>query len=464
MKQICILSGDYPDPTILREGDTYYMTHSSFLYRPGLIIFKSKDLLHWERVSCVFTEDIGDVWAPDLVKFEGRYYIYLPVFADGESQIYVTSSDSLEKGWSKPEKVGVKSFIDPGFYNDGEQNWLYFNGGMATKISSDAKRALGDAEKCWEPWDFPKDWVTEGHYAESPKLFKKDGNDYLIVADGGTAGPPTSHMAVCYRRDRANKEWKLSPYNPVIHTYSEDEKWWSTGHASYVEDPDGNGYFVYHGYLNDNRNIGRQTLLCRAQWTDDGYPTAAPIELEEPKTPDFTDSFDSSELDLNWAFFRKYETDRFSVGNGLKLYARGDKIGNSMPMTVNIGFINSSMEVTVSDASDGCAVGIAYFYNENANLGIYARNGRVFVSYMDEEYDFCECGKGMILRIEKQDQEVQLSYSSDGNEYIKFEKSFSVKHLEHNNFGGFLALRPAIVCFGSGNAEISKFTYKSLDK
>jgi len=44
-----VLSGFYPDPSICRVGDDYYTVHSSFEYFPGVPIFHSKDLVHWER-------------------------------------------------------------------------------------------------------------------------------------------------------------------------------------------------------------------------------------------------------------------------------------------------------------------------------------------------------------------------------------------------------------------------------
>ncbi|MFM6852464.1 MAG: family 43 glycosylhydrolase, partial [Sphingopyxis sp.] len=42
-----ILAGDWPDPTILKDGDDYYMTHSSFDASPGLLIWHSRDLVNW---------------------------------------------------------------------------------------------------------------------------------------------------------------------------------------------------------------------------------------------------------------------------------------------------------------------------------------------------------------------------------------------------------------------------------
>ena len=68
-----LLAGDYPDPSILREGDDFYMTHSSFYYYPGLLIWHSDDLANWQPVTRALTHyDGGSVFAPDLVKCQGK--------------------------------------------------------------------------------------------------------------------------------------------------------------------------------------------------------------------------------------------------------------------------------------------------------------------------------------------------------------------------------------------------------
>src|SRR5215471_18447035 len=73
-----ILGGDYPDPSVIRVGNDYYMTHSSFEYYPGLLIWHSTDLVHWERVGYALHKYVGSVWAPDLVKYKDSFYIYFP--------------------------------------------------------------------------------------------------------------------------------------------------------------------------------------------------------------------------------------------------------------------------------------------------------------------------------------------------------------------------------------------------
>jgi xylan 1,4-beta-xylosidase len=73
-----IVAGDHPDPTVLKDGDDYYMTFSSFFSYPGVIIWHSRDLVNWAPVGPALTKPIGTVWAMDLIKHEGRYFIYIP--------------------------------------------------------------------------------------------------------------------------------------------------------------------------------------------------------------------------------------------------------------------------------------------------------------------------------------------------------------------------------------------------
>ena len=104
-----VLGGDYPDPSILRDGDDYYMVHSSFEYYPGLLIWHSTDLIHWQRVCHALHKYVGSVWAPDFVKYGKTYYIYfLPVEPIGLLQLLPAGP------WSDPIDLKLHGFIDPG--------------------------------------------------------------------------------------------------------------------------------------------------------------------------------------------------------------------------------------------------------------------------------------------------------------------------------------------------------------
>lgn len=63
-----VLAGDHPDPSVLKDGEIYYKVSSSFDYYPGLIIWKSHDLISWSPVGPVLKKLVGSVYAPDLSK------------------------------------------------------------------------------------------------------------------------------------------------------------------------------------------------------------------------------------------------------------------------------------------------------------------------------------------------------------------------------------------------------------
>jgi len=99
-----IFAGDYPDPSILRDGDTYYMVHSSFEYYPDLLIWQSKDLINWTPVTNALHKYVGSVWAPDLTKYKNKYYIYFPA----NDKNYVVTASSIDGPWSDPIELKVE--------------------------------------------------------------------------------------------------------------------------------------------------------------------------------------------------------------------------------------------------------------------------------------------------------------------------------------------------------------------
>src|SRR3546814_3815777 len=72
------MAGDHPDPSILKDGADYYMTFSTFDSYPGLVIWHSRDLVNWRPIGPALHKNIGAVWAPELCKHDGRYFLYIP--------------------------------------------------------------------------------------------------------------------------------------------------------------------------------------------------------------------------------------------------------------------------------------------------------------------------------------------------------------------------------------------------
>ncbi|MDR6944207.1 family 43 glycosylhydrolase [Mucilaginibacter pocheonensis] len=120
-----IFAGDYPDPSIMREGDNYYIVHSSFEFYPGLLIWQSKDLVNWTPVTHALNKYVGSVWAPNLVKYKNKYYIYFPA----NNSNFVVTADSINGPWTEPVELKA-NFIDPGHFTDKDgKRYLYFNNG-----------------------------------------------------------------------------------------------------------------------------------------------------------------------------------------------------------------------------------------------------------------------------------------------------------------------------------------------
>ena len=161
-----ILPGDYPDPSILRDGEDYYMTHSPFYYAPGFLIWHSRDLQNWEPICRALPDYKGSAMAPDLVKFGDRYYIYYP--AAGTN--WVTWADDIRGPWSEPVDLKV-SGIDPGHVADAEGNrYLYVNEGEVIALTPDGLATIGEKKDVYDGWQYPKQWKTEGMYLESPSF------------------------------------------------------------------------------------------------------------------------------------------------------------------------------------------------------------------------------------------------------------------------------------------------------
>lgn len=468
-----VLAGDYADPSILRVGDSYYMTHSSFDYAPGLKIWHSVDLVNWKPAGYALGNYIGTVWAPDFIKYNGKYYIYFPVHREGTIKTMVVVADSPSGKWSEPVDVGIDGLIDPGHIvgEDGKR-YLFFSDGWMTAITDDGLKTTGERKKVYEGWKYPADWVVEGFCLEAPKLMKVDEYFYLTVAQGGTAGPPTSHMVVTARSKSVFGPWKNAPNNPVIRTQSRDEKWWSVGHGTFIETPDKKWYLVYHGYENGYYNLGRQTLIEPVEWTTDGWIKAVNGIKRDEQQPmpvkssvqisnlSFSDDFSTNRLGFQWQFYKGTDISRFQIQNKtLVLKAQGDSPTNSGPLTFITGDHSYEMVVEAEVRKDASA-GIIVFYNPSRYCGLGFKENKIIV----EENGFSReistfKGSKAFLKLKNNRHIVTLEYSMDGENWQFADKGFEVSSYHHNALGDFQSLRPALFASGRGEARFRNFAY-----
>lgn len=476
-----IIAGDHPDPTILKDGKDYYMTFSSFFSYPGIVIWHSTDLVNWAPVGPALKKPLGTIWALDLCKHDGRYFIYIPAAPDGNAwSIYAIWADRIEGPWSDPVDLKISGCIDPGHVvgEDGKR-YLFVNGIRRIRLTDDGLATDGTVEPAYQPWRYPEDWVTENFAPEGPKLLRHGDYFYLITAVGGTAGPVTGHMVIAARSKSIDGPWEHCPHNPLVRTTGTNEPWWSRGHASLVEGPGGDWWMIYHGYENGYRTLGRQTLLEPMEWTADGWFRATGGDLSKPiRKPRggeagpngfaLSDDFSKDRFGVQWSFHDPAPDEmtrvRFANG-GLEIRGKGSMPADSTPLTCGVGDRSYEAEITL-DLAGPAEGGLLLYYNPKAYVGVGFTPDTVKTYQYAEEQPWArrpQAISSVRVRLTNDANVVTFRYSFDGGKtWILHGTRMEVSGIHHNVFGGFLSLKVGVYAAGKGTVRLRDFRYHAL--
>ncbi|WP_329741362.1 family 43 glycosylhydrolase [Dyella sp. A6] len=476
-----IVAGDHPDPTVLKDGDDYYMTFTPFTASPGIVIWHSTDLLNWSPVATALHKPMGNVFAVNLCKYKDRYYIYLPAQRPGgDWAIFVIWARQVTGPWSDPIDTGVTGCIDPAHVvgEDGKR-YLFVNGIRMVRLTDDGLAADGPLKHAYTPWHYPSDWVVEDFAPEGPKLLRRDGWFYLVSAVGGTAGPPTSHMVIVARSRSVHGPWENCPHNPIVHTRSAAEPWWSRGHATFIDGPAGDWWMIYHGYENSFRTLGRQALLEPMEWTADGWPVATGGDLSRPLPIPaggkpgpagfaLSDDFSSNRFGIQWAFHdpRPDEIQRARYGgNGLQLAGAGHSPADSSPMVCRVGDRAYVAEIGFELSGDAEA-GLLLFYNHKAFVGVGFTPDTIKTFEYAQELPWARIkrdNRRVRVRMTNDHNVVTFEYShDDGHSWQLHTIRMEVSGINHNVFGDFLSLRVGLYSTGATPARLHDFRYRAI--
>lgn len=330
-----VVTGFFPDPSIVRVGEDYYMVNSTFQYFPAIVISHSRDLVHWEIIGHAITEneyldlseilDSHGIWAPDISCHKGIFYIFATLRQNtpGENESWplrrqlMMKSDRPEGPYSKPVLLDVDS-IDPSHFidDDGTHYFAISPGVRIVKLNED----------CTEIVEGPVTlWPGTGRKApEGPHILKKDGYYYAILAEGGTE---FGHCITVGRSKNLYGPYEDCPYNPVLVQTDPEAYIQRAGHGKLVQTPKGEWWMTYLcARTNDGPfcTLGRETALEPVQWTEDGWFTVnsgkgpsknqtAPSLPEVKYEEKYFDDFDSETLALNWEFVRNPDSASWSL-------------------------------------------------------------------------------------------------------------------------------------------------------
>lgn len=349
-----ILPGSYPDPSICRVGDDYYIVNSSFEYFPALPIHKSKDLVNWEligyglhrkeqantAVNLVDVQSDGGIHAPTIRYNKGTFYIittnvyYNEKTKTTDFQNFIITAKKAEGPWSEPHVLAGAPGIDPDIFFD-EDGKVWYAGTHSPENPS----FPGEGEIWLQEIDL-LNWKLTGErtflwrgacggvWAEGPHLYKKDNRYYLMIAEGGTS---FNHAMMIAVSDSIKGPYVANERNPILTTRQLSYDNWvhSTGHADLIETADGNWFMVALGVRGDEErgsNMGRETHLLPVQWEREPFdwkkvkyewPVIAPLtgkverlnplpfkNTSQKRNDSFFDNFDSETLNLAWNFRR----------------------------------------------------------------------------------------------------------------------------------------------------------------
>ncbi len=392
-----VIRGYFPDPSILRVGEDFYLVNSTFEWYPGVPVYHSKNLVNWELITYCLTTPTqlkldrcppsGGIFAPTLRYHDGLFYMTVTNVTYGGNLI--VHAREITGPWSDPVYVDQDG-IDPSLLFDDDGTVYY-----TTAIFDKDREGIYICEV--DPLTGEKKTETRlltrgcgGRYAEGPHLYKIQGKYYLMLAEGGTE---YGHTETMMRAGSPYGPFEPCPHNPILtnrDVMNEEIK--CTGHADLVEDQNGNWWLVHLGVrpksTEENRtllhNLGRETFLVPVTWDEAGWPHVgkdgtvslsmdAPLPGPAPTAPDFSFTADFSVVSPRWGWLRNPHMEHYQFAPG-RLTLTGT-------------------EVTLSQQDSPTFVGVRqpeYITETEASVRVLAGQAGLSAYYSDcHHYDLC---------------------------------------------------------------------------
>lgn len=483
-----ILQGCYPDPSITRKGDDYFLVTSSFSMFPGVPIFHSKDLVNWNQIGHVLdrksqlkVHDAGishGIYAPVIRynKYNDTFYMITTQFAGDIGNMVVKTKDPF-KGWSEVKKLDFEG-IDPSlFFDDNGKTYVIHND------APDEGKELYEGHrviKIWE-YDTDSDQVIAGSdkiiidggvdisqqpiWIEAPHIYKKNGLYYLMCAEGGTGA---WHSEVIFVSDNPKGPYRPAPSNPILSQRylnpDRDDKIEWAGHADLVDTPDGEYYGVFLAIRpnEENRvNTGRETFILPVDWSGE-FPVfengLIPLSVKQilPKGArrrlgdsilfpngnfTFADDFTAKKLNHKWIGVRGPHDDFVSTSkNGLRIKPFDVNIKEVQPISSLFhrqqhNAFTATTTMLYSPKSEKDLAGMTCYQSENFNyvFGVTKRGGEYVLLLQRTEK-----GKSTIIASININpiEELKLQVKADGDKYWF---NYSQNGDDFSNLGGFVS-------------------------
>ena len=507
-----ILKGFYPDPSICRVGEDYYLVTSSFEYYPGIPIFHSKDLVHWEQIGHVLDRPSqlnldsikasNGVYAPTIRYNNGVYYVINTLVGKGGN--YFVTATNPKGPWSDPIWLKDAPGIDPSLFFDDDGKVYYTGNGRPVDNAPDSKKRhiwlqeldlntnklVGDKKII-----LVEGALHDASSAEAPHLYKKGGMYYLIIAEGGTG---ENHAVTNFRSKQIAGPYESNKKNPILthRNLGKNYPIACTGHADMVETQNGEWWMVLLGvrpYGGFHYNLGRETFLVPLQW-EENWPVVnlgvgkILFSQQGPNLPKFTsrlvpvkDDFSDDSLNFVWNFLRTPRNKFWSLQEH-KGFLRLHLLPESITQLASPAFIGRRQQDTIFEATckiifdpknENESAGMVLLMNNNYHfrfekvirngkrmLVITKRHGGVETNLFNEPYENLSVELGVFA----DGQNYGFKFSSGNNKWKTLLTNVDGRTLSRSNAGGFTGTYIGLYTSSNGTtsnnyADFDWFTY-----
>lgn len=395
-----VIKGFYPDPSVCRVGDKYYLVCSSMHYFPGVPLFESRDLIKWNQIghcltrkSQIMLEKVnssGGVFAPTIRFNNGRFY--MTTTNDSTHQNFYVFTDDIYGEWSEPILVD-QGGIDPSLFFDKGKTFFISNGAddygvsgiVQCEIDIETGKKLTPSKTIWQG--------SGGRYLEGPHMYKINGLYYLLAAEGGTE---YGHMVTYARGDSPSGDFQAYMHNPVLTNRNlGGYQIQGIGHGDIVQDNTGNWWMLHLGFRQIGQyatyhHLGREVFLTPVTFDEDGWFTAGQngTTLSNFDTDRINNSikqiekkiytFENIDQSKDWCFLRLPHEENYDIRED-SVSLRGTNVTLDMadsPTFIGLRQKDFNVIISCNVSISADEAGITLYMDENHHYDLAIRKNR----------------------------------------------------------------------------------------